>query len=467
MLAWADHRIFAGPDETFILGVEDLSLFAVSPEAHRTLCKWRSSEFVDPDSVPVSDFEVLQGLRDAQILLPVSRDKRSSDRASVPQFKAGKVPLSTLVLEVAQDCNLQCTYCYADGGTYGAAPCLLDPEDARAAVRYLLDHSGNHDHVTLVFFGGEPLLNMPAIKAAVNEAASYVKKPGKQVHFSVTTNGTMLDPEIVAFLHAHRIAVAVSLDGPRDIHDRNRPDENGRGSYTEIVSRLEILLKDSPVPVAARVTLVPDQWHRVPEVFDHLIELGFHEVGIAPVSPVSKSLLPTAEQEAVLLAGFGELAQRFVAGVRKGFVVPFSNILDLLGRLHLGQARFVSCGAGLGYMAVDAKGRFFPCHRLTGAMNFCAGSLSNGIDADRINISLAGLNEGRDRHCSGCWARTLCAGGCHYENDLRENQLGLPRGSSCRLIRSWLELGLRAYVGLRTDAAIETLGSRLSQRAQC
>jgi len=467
LCSWADHRLFAGSDEAFILGVEDLSLFAVSPQAQRTLRKWRSSEFVDLDAVPASDFEVLQGLRDAQILLPVSPEKRLRNGVMAPQFKAGNVPLSTLVLEVAQDCNLQCTYCYADGGTYGAAPCLLDPQSARAAVRYLLDHSGDREHVTLIFFGGEPLLNMPAIKAAVDEAACYAGRAGTQVHFSVTTNGTMLDPAIVAFLHTHRIAVAVSLDGPCDIHDCNRPDKNGHGSYAGIVSRLKILFEASPVPVAARVTLTPDQWHRIPEVFDHLIELGFHEVGIAPVSPVSKSLLPTAEQEALLLAGFGELAQRFVAGVRKGFIVPFTNILDLLGRLHLGQARSVSCGAGLGYMAVDAKGRFFPCHRLTGAEDFCAGSLANGIDADRINSSLAALNEGRDRHCAGCWARTLCAGGCHYENHLREHQLGLPRGSSCRLIRSWLELGLKTYAGLHTDAAMDALGSRLSQRGQC
>jgi len=462
LLSWADHRIFAGPGETCILGVEDLSLFALSPEAHRTLCKWRGSEFVDLNTVPASDFEVLDGLRDARILLPVSRRTDS-----VPQFEAGKVPLSTLVLEVAQDCNLRCTYCYADGGSYGAVPCLLEPESARQAVRYLLDHSGDRDRVTLILFGGEPLLNMPAIKAAVSEGTSYARKLSKQIRFSLTTNGTLLDAEIVAFLHAHRVAVAVSLDGPRDIHDRNRPHKNGHGSYTEIVSGLGVLLGDSPVPVAARVTLIPDQWHRVPEVFDHLIDLGFHEVGIAPVSPVSKTLLPTAEQESALLAGFSELAQRFAAAVKKGFVLPFANILDLLGRVHLGQAKPVSCGAGLGYMAMDAKGRFFPCHRLTGEMDFCAGSLAKGIDASRINISLANLNKGRDQHCSGCWARALCAGGCHYENHLRENQLGLPRGSSCRLIRSWLELGLRTYAGLCMDDAIEALGSRLSQRAQC
>ncbi len=461
-LSWADHRIFNGSGEHFIFSVEEASLFSLTREARETLSRWRTSESIELDKISSPDLEVLEGLRDAQILFPASREK-----ALPPQLKPGDVPLSTLVLEVAQDCNLHCTYCYADGGTYGAVPCLLSPETALRAVRYLLDNSGDLDHVSLIFFGGEPLLNMPAVRAATGEAISYGRKMGKQVHFSLTTNGTLLDAEIVAFLHTNRVTVAVSMDGPRDIHDHNRPDESGNGSYSEIVSRLGPLLEDSPVPVAARVTLAPDQWHRVAEVFDHLMGLGFHEVGIAPVSPVSQALLPTAEQDTALLKGFGLLAERFVAHARKGLVMPFSNILDLLGRIHLGQTKSVSCGAGFGYMAVDAKGGLFPCHRLTGEADFCSGSLETGIDTNRIRSCLGSLNEGREESCSKCWARTLCAGGCHYENHLRENHLGLPRGTSCKFIRSWLDLGMKTYAELRTDGAIEAMGRRLAQRAQC
>ena len=461
-LSWADHRIFNGSGEQFIFAVEDASLFSLTREAQETLSRWRASPSIDLDKMPSPDLEVLEGLRDAQILFPASREK-----ALPPQLKPGDVPLSTLVLEVAQDCNLRCTYCYADGGTYGAVPCLLATGTARRAVRYLLDNSGDRVHVSLIFFGGEPLLNMQAVRAATGEAISYGREMGKEVHFSLTTNGTLLTPEIVAFLHANRVSVAVSMDGPRDIHDANRPDESGKGSYSEIVSRLVPLLKDSPVPVAARVTLAPNQWHRVVEVFDHLTDLGFHEVGIAPVSPVSKTLLPTVEQDAALLKGFGRLAARFVAHARKGLVMPFSNILDLLGRIHLGQTKPVSCGAGFGYMAVDAKGGFFPCHRLTGEADFSAGNLASGVNTQRIDSCLGSLNEGRKESCSKCWARTLCAGGCHYENHLRENHLGLPRGTSCKFIRGWLDLGMKTYAGLRTDGAIEAMGRRLQQRAQC
>ena len=462
VLSWADHHIISHSGEPLVFAVEDASLFSLTREAHSVLRRWRSSTLVELDKIPLPDRQILQGLRDARILLPLSREK-----AAAPKIQAGQVPLSTLVLEVAQDCNLRCNYCYAEAGTYGAAPCLLTPAAARQAVRYLLDNSGQAEHVTLIFFGGEPLLNMPAVRAATREAISHGEKTGKKVHFSLTTNGTLLDPGCVAFLHENRVSVAVSMDGPRHIHDRNRPDEKGNGTYEEIVSRLAMLLEDSPVPVAARATLEPDQWHSMVEVFDHLTSLGFDEVGIAPVSPVSKALLPTASQEAALLKGFERLAKRFVAHARKGLVMPFSNILDLLGRIHLGQTRPVSCGAGLGYMAMDAKGDFFPCHRLAGEADFCAGSLAAGINTDRINACMGTLNNDRAESCSKCWARTLCAGGCHYENHLRENQLGLPRGTSCKFIRGWLDLGIQTYAELRTDGAIEAMGCHLGRRAQC
>jgi len=462
LLSWADHRIFSDSDDQFIFGVDDASLFSLTPEAQQTLRKWRSTEFIELEKVTSPDLEVLEGLRDAQILLPVSGEK-----SSMPSLEPATTPLSTLVLEVAQDCNLRCTYCYAEAGTYGSKPCLLTPETARKAVRYLLDNSADQKYVTLIFFGGEPLLNMPAIRAATSEAISYGGEIGKKVRFSLTTNGTLLDAEIVKFLHHHRVSVAVSMDGPPHIHDRNRPDESGKGTYAGIVSRLKILLKNSPVPVAARVTLEPDQWDEVVEVFDHLTGLGFHEVGIAPVSPVSKSLLPSDGQEAALLSGFKSLARRFVSHAGKGHVMPFSNILDLLGRIHLGQTKPISCGAGFGYMAMDARGRFFPCHRMAGQEEYCSGSLGTGIDSDRISSCLGTLNKGRHKSCSKCWARTLCAGGCHYENHLRENQLGLPRGTSCRFIRSWLDLGMKTYAALRADNAIEAMGQRLQERAQC
>jgi uncharacterized protein len=244
--------------------------------------------------------------------------------------------------------------------------------------------------------------------------------------------------------------VSVSIDGPPDVHDANRryPGTRGGGTYADVLAGVALLRAHGGRPPAARVTLTPGQWHRVPEVFDHVRELGFLEVGIAPSSPITAKLLPTPAQDEALYAGFARLAQRFTDEAAQGRVLPFSNLLDLLARLHLGQVKAAPCGAGLGYLALDAEGRFFLCHRLAGAARFGVGDLDAGIDHAKIRACLDAQAAPRRDACGKCWARSLCAGGCHYENHLREAELRLPPGGSCDFIRRWLELGIRVYAGL-------------------
>lgn len=446
---WAEHRVFAAGDGAILFGVDHASLFSIDAATREVVQRLGRQPSLDLNEAIPQDREILDGLRDARILLTEDEAKRPAPELPRPQG----IPMATMVLEVAQDCNLRCTYCYAEGGGYGGERRLLSPQMARKAVRLLIREAGDLEVVTLVLFGGEPLLNMPAVEAAVEEAEFRGQEAGKKIQMSLTTNGTLLNPDIVSFLHQHHVAVSVSLDGPPDLHDANRPDASGQGSYARILPNLKGLLLNSPAPVAARVTLTPDQWGRIEEVFDHLYGLGFHEVGIAPASPISEDLLPSPAQEEILLEGFAAMARRFNEEAAKGRILPFSNILDLLGRLHLGQTKSVACGAGFGYLAVDAEGNFFPCHRLAGEESFQVGDLDTGADMQKIESSLAILTAGKEQMCSDCWARTLCTGGCHYENHLRESKLGLPPGSSCYFIRSWLQLGIELYAELRSTGA--------------
>ncbi len=186
-------------------------------------------------------------------------------------------------------------------------------------------------------------------------------------------------------------------------------------------------------------------------MFDHVRGLGFLEVGIAPASPVSAALLPTPAQEEALFAGFAQLAARFADEAAAGRVLPFSNVLDLLARLHLGRVKDAPCGAGLGYLALDAEGSLYLCHRLAGVARFRVGDLDAGIDHAGIRASLAAQAAPRRDACSACWARKLCAGGCHHDNHVRESELGLPPGGSCDFIRRWLQLGIEVYAGLSRD----------------
>jgi len=451
--SWADHRVFAAPaapdGRALLFGADHASLFAIDRATQEVLDRWRTREAIVLDDAPAPEREVLEALRDAQVLVPSAWLRRPAPEAIDP----AAIPLGTLVLEAAQACNLRCTYCYAGGGSYGGAARLMDPELARRAARFLVDASGDRESVTLVLFGGEPLLNLPALKAAVLEGEAAARARGKQLVVSLTTNGTRFTPEVLAFLREHPVAISVSIDGPPDLHDANRryPGARGGGTYADIVAGLAVLRAHLPRPPAARVTLTPDQWGRIPEVFDHVRGLGFVEVGIAPASPVNAALLPTPAQEEALFAGFGELAGRFADEAAAGRVLPFSNVLDLLARLHLGKVKDAPCGAGLGYLALDAEGSLFLCHRLAGVERFRVGDLDAGIDHAGIRASLAEQAAPRRAACSACWARKLCAGGCHHDNHVRESELGLPPGGSCDFIRRWLELGLHVYAGLSRD----------------
>jgi uncharacterized protein len=461
---WADHRLFPTQEGALLFGVDHASLFALDSRARDTLGRWRSADPLALEDAPEEARGVLEELRDARVLVPLMPHRRARP-APAPELDPAGVPLETLVLEVAQTCNLRCSYCYAHGGTYGGAPRLLDPETARRAARTLLDRSGDRPAVTLVLFGGEPLLNFPAVRAAVEEAEAAAAAAGKELTLSLTTNGTLFTPEVLTFLRDHRVLVSVSIDGPPELHDRNRPYAGGGGTYADVTEGLAALARWG-IPAAARVTLAPSQWSRIPEVFDHLLGLGVREVGIAPASPVTPELLPTAEQEEALLGGFQALAERFEAEARQGRCLPFANLLDLLGRLHTGRAKGAPCGAGYGYLALDADGRYFLCHRLAGEEAFAAGNLETGPDLEKLRSALRAAAAPRRELCAHCWARRLCAGGCHYENHLRENLLGRAPGDSCRFIRPWLELGLRLYARLRAEPENPVM-QRIARRQEC
>jgi uncharacterized protein len=369
-------------------------------------------------------------------------------------------PQRSLVLNVANDCNLGCTYCFASQGDYGAPKRLMSRETARKSVDFLLRNSGYHETVTVVFFGGEPLMNFRLIRDTVEYATQAGKAAGKKVDFSMTTNATYLTPEIINFLRDHRIGVSVSIDGPRKFHDLRRTYKNGLGSYDMIHPRIMALLREHKTrPVAARVTLTHGVT-AINEIFDHLSGMGFDEVGFAPVTSADlDDYALTPDELWHVLEEFGKLTAKYVAAASTSRHLGFSNLTNSLVDLHNGVVKAYPCGAGLGLLGVGSTGNLYLCHRFLESDKHQIGTLDSGVDRAKQAEFVALTHLSAKPPCRNCWVRNICSGGCHHEGYKRYGVLGHANIHYCGWIRSWIDMGLCAYVEIaeRNPAFLERL----------
>jgi uncharacterized protein len=351
-------------------------------------------------------------------------------------------PVRALSLAVAQKCNLGCTYCYADGGSFGGPAASMPLDTAMASVDLLFSEVTPGDRVNLAFLGGEPLLNRAVIRAATAKARAVAEERGAEVTFSITTNGTQLTAEDGDFFEEHCFAVTVSLDGPARVHDRLRPFLGGRGSYERVLERVVPLLeRQRRMQISARVTVTPLNLGLV-ETLDSFVRLGFHGVGFSPLlrSPTGRDELGRDELLTMLgeMVGCGEeFERRVLAGER----YPFTNAVNALREIHRGTHRPYPCGAGAGYLGVSADGDLAACHRFVGDPDAAFGSVTEGIDRRRRLQWLDERHVHRQEPCTSCWARYLCGGGCHHEVIAR----GRP---ACDYIRGWLHWSIAAYARL-------------------
>jgi uncharacterized protein len=351
-------------------------------------------------------------------------------------------PLRALSLAVAERCNLGCTYCYAEGGSFGGTSREMSWDVAEASVRRLFGDVAPGERVNLAFLGGEPLVNRAVIRRATELAVEISGERKVGVGFSITTNGTLVTPEDGEFFERYGFAVTISLDGVGEVHDRQRPAKGGRGSYERIIARVQPLLaQQRRMQVSARVTVTPANLG-LRATLDHFIGLGFRSVGFSPMlsAPSGRGEMQAPDLQ-VLLDEMIACGREFERRVAAGEAYPFANMTTALEEIHRGTHRPYPCGAGAGYFGVSATGGLFACHRFVEDDARAMGHVSEGVDRERQRPWLAERAVDRQEPCRSCWARYLCGGGCHYEVIHR----GRP---ACDYIRGWLDYVLGAYVRL-------------------
>jgi uncharacterized protein len=290
-------------------------------------------------------------------------------------------------------------------------------------------------------------MNFPLLKRVVEYARSQGKERRKAIDFSLTTNATLLTPTIIEYLAENAIGVTVSMDGPKEMQDKFRIFSNGRGSYDIVKPKVENLLaKHKTRPIAARVTMTSGAMD-VDRIYRHLKEeLGFYEVGFAPVTTSPDRLYSINEPGMDrVLEQFSALADEYLEYALRGEHHGFSNVSDTLSELHQGVNKSLPCGAGLGMVGVGPSGDIAPCHRFVDSDEHVLGNVSTGIDREKQKDFLSRGNIDTKYDCHQCWARPLCAGGCHHEAFVRYGDTGHANLHYCDWIRAWTEKCLQIY----------------------
>ena len=322
--------------------------------------------------------------------------------------------VKALCLHVAHTCNLNCAYCFASQGNYHGERAVMSYEVGKQALDFLMDHSGTRHNLEVDFFGGEPLMNWQVVKDLVAYARSVEKERGKNFRFTLTTNGMLIDDDVIDFANKEMHNVVLSLDGRKEVHDRYRVDYAGKGSWETIVPKFQKLVASRPADKTyyMRGTFT----HENPDFLEDIktmLDLGFDELSMEPVvcAPDDPAAL-TEEDLNIVFDQYEKLAQLMLERRKAGKPFTFYHyMLDLAGGPCV-YKRISGCGSGTEYMAVTPTGELYPCHQFVGEEDFKLGDIWKGVTNPAVQEQFAACNVYTRPQCADCWAKLYCSGGC-------------------------------------------------------
>ena len=327
-----------------------------------------------------------------------------ADMAGTFKGRSGDV-VKALCLHVAHTCNLNCSYCFASQGKYHGDRALMSFEVGKQALDFLMDHSGSRTNLEVDFFGGEPLMNWDVVKQLVEYARSVEKERGKNFRFTLTTNGMLIDDDVIDFANREMSNVVLSLDGRKEIHDRLRVDYAGNGSYERI-------------------------------------ELSMEPVVCAPEDPAAL----TAEDLEIVKDQYELLAKDMLRREKEGKPITFYHyMLDLTGGPCI-YKRISGCGSGTEYMAVTPWGDLYPCHQFVGEEAYKLGDIWNGVTNTALREEFRSCNAYARPECNDCWARFYCSGGCAANAFHATGSIRGVYEAGCELFRKRIECAIMMKV---------------------
>ena len=362
-------------------------------------------------------------------------------------FEHAKPVLKAMCLHVAHTCNLNCQYCFASQGQYHGERALMSFEVGKQALDFLIAQSGSRVNLEVDFFGGEPLMNWDVVKRLVQYARSVEKERGKNFRFTLTTNGVLIDDDVIDFANREMSNVVLSLDGRKEVHDRYRVDYAGNGSWEKIVPKFQKLVQARQ---GKNYYMRGTFTHANPDFLKDIqtmLDLGFTELSMEPVvcAPEDPAAL-TAEDLEIVKDQYELLAKDMLRREKEGKPITFYHyMLDLMGGPCI-YKRISGCGSGTEYMAVTPWGDLYPCHQFVGEEAYKLGDIWNGVTNTALREEFRSCNAYARPECNDCWARFYCSGGCAANAFHATGSIRGVYEAGCELFRKRIECAIMMKV---------------------
>ncbi len=355
--------------------------------------------------------------------------------------------VKALCLHIAHSCNLNCAYCFASQGKYHGERALMSFEVGKRALDFLIENSGSRRNLEVDFFGGEPLMNFQVVKDLVSYARSIEKEKGKNFRFTLTTNGVLVDDDVIQWANQECSNVVLSLDGRKEVHDRFRVDYAGKGSWEKIVPKFQKFVEARE---GKNYYMRGTFTHHNPDFLkdiQQMLDLGFSELSMEPV--VCDAADPSALTEddlPIVMEQYEELAKLMLQKDKEGKPFTFYHyMIDLTGGPCI-YKRISGCGSGTEYMAVTPWGDLYPCHQFVGDEKFKLGDIWQGVTNTAIQSEFAACNVYAHPECADCWARLYCSGGCAANAYHATGSVTGVYEYGCKLFRKRMECAIMVAI---------------------
>ncbi len=403
-----------------------------------------SDAFPDLDRAELENcYDQVQGLKDAGKLF--APDTFAPMAGKLKQKTAGVV--KALCLHIAHTCNLNCSYCFASQGKYHGERAIMSYEVGKQALDFLVENSGSRRNLEVDFFGGEPLMNFQVVKDLVAYARSIEKEKGKNFRFTLTTNGVLVDDDVIEWANRECSNVVLSLDGRKEVHDRFRVDYAGNGSWEKIVPKFQRFVEArGGKDYYMRGTFT----HANPDFLkdiQQMLDLGFTELSMEPVVCATGDPSELTEEDlAIVMDQYEELAKLMLERDKEGRPFTFYHyMIDLTGGPCI-YKRISGCGSGTEYMAVTPWGDLYPCHQFVGEEKFKLGNIWDGVTNTQVREEFAACNVYAHPECHDCWARLYCSGGCAANAYHATGSVTGVYENGCRLFRKRMECAIMVAI---------------------